>query len=230
MPASKEKQLTLRERNALTFAALSAAFGQKTQHCDIFLMASAKPLTTLTDSPSLNTQANSFFRRADVIDFLRIEKARAATKIELIKRNAVAKFAAAHNLQIDQPPTPASIDNAIAAHVAASIVKAKDIAKVDGAEGIAKMGASIIDAAGKASFATDYTDRDEMLKALNDQANRATDDKTRLDILKLISQIQQYSQAPGREDEETKRFYMPLKCSECALYEDAKATKTDVTL
>lgn len=64
----------------------------------------------------------------------------------------------------------------------------------------------------------DFSDRDEMIKALNKLAANAKDDKAQLDALKIIADLQRFKDSAKTNDEDVKRFYMPLKCQECALY------------
>lgn len=64
----------------------------------------------------------------------------------------------------------------------------------------------------------DFSDRIEMIKALNRLAANAKDDKAQLDALKIIADLQRFKDSAKTNDEDVKRFYMPLKCQECALY------------
>ena len=66
---------------------------------------------------------------------------------------------------------------------------------------------------------TDFLDRDEFLKFLNDRANdRQLDDKTRNDILKMLSDNLRYKDADKNEIEEIQRFYTPVNCKDCEIY------------
>lgn len=64
----------------------------------------------------------------------------------------------------------------------------------------------------------DFSDREEMIKALNKLAANAKDDKAQLDALKIIADLQRFKDSAKTNDDDVKRFYMPLKCQECALY------------
>lgn len=64
----------------------------------------------------------------------------------------------------------------------------------------------------------DFSDRIEMIRALNRLAANAKDDKAQLDALKIIADLQRFKDSAKTNDEDVKRFYMPLKCQECALY------------
>lgn len=64
----------------------------------------------------------------------------------------------------------------------------------------------------------DFSDRGQMMQALNRLAANAKDDKTQIDVFKIIADLQRFKDSAKTNDEEIKRFYMPLKCQECALY------------
>lgn len=64
----------------------------------------------------------------------------------------------------------------------------------------------------------DFSDRSQMMQALNRLAANAKDDKTQIDVFKIIADLQRFKDSAKINDEDIKRFYMPLKCQECALY------------
>lgn len=64
----------------------------------------------------------------------------------------------------------------------------------------------------------DFSDRGQMMQALNRLAANAKDDKTQIDVFKIIADLQRFKDSAKINDEDIKRFYMPLKCQECALY------------
>lgn len=64
----------------------------------------------------------------------------------------------------------------------------------------------------------DFSDRSQMMQALNRLAANAKDDKTQIDVFKIIADLQRFKDSAKTNDEDVKRFYMPLKCQECALY------------
>lgn len=70
----------------------------------------------------------------------------------------------------------------------------------------------------------DFTDKSNMLRALNEIAASATDPKDILNAFKQISDLQGFKETTGDKDEEIKRYYMPLRCSNCELYK-AKAVE-----
>ena len=67
-----------------------------------------------------------------------------------------------------------------------------------------------------------YLDRDQFLKALNNRANNTTDEKMLNDILKMLSDNMRYKEAEQTEKKEIHRFYTPLQCNECPLYQQEK--------
>lgn len=72
-------------------------------------------------------------------------------------------------------------------------------------------------------IAEDFTGRENLINALNELANNAKDSREKIDTLKIIADLQRFKDQAKQENNEIKRFYMPLKCSECVLYQKAKA-------
>lgn len=72
--------------------------------------------------------------------------------------------------------------------------------------------------AGEASSGVNFRDREEFLNYLNDEANRISDDKMRLDVLKMLSDLQRLKEADSGKGDEIQRFYVPQKCEACKLY------------
>lgn len=67
-----------------------------------------------------------------------------------------------------------------------------------------------------------FLDRDEFLKFLNDRANEITDDKLRNDILKMLSDNLRYKDSDQTDDSTQIKAYLPVICSECAIYNKCK--------
>lgn len=74
-----------------------------------------------------------------------------------------------------------------------------------------------------------FTDRENLINALNELANNAKDSREKIDTLKIIADLQRFKDLAKQEDNEIKRFYMPLKCSDCVLYQKAKAKQEQKT-
>lgn len=70
---------------------------------------------------------------------------------------------------------------------------------------------------------TNFLDRDEFLKFLNDRANKITDDKLRNDILKMLSDNLRYKDSDNNELQEIQRFYTPMNCENCEIYNKCKS-------
>ena len=69
-----------------------------------------------------------------------------------------------------------------------------------------------------ASNGINFRDRETFLNYLNDEANRISDDKMRLDVLKMLSDLQRLKEADSGKGDEIQRFYVPQKCEACKLY------------
>ena len=72
---------------------------------------------------------------------------------------------------------------------------------------------------------TDFLNRDEFLKFLNDRANQVTDDKLRNDILKMLSDNMRYKENENEGANEIQRFYTPMLCESCEIYNKCKGCK-----
>ena len=69
---------------------------------------------------------------------------------------------------------------------------------------------------------TNFLDRDEFLQFLNSRANAITDDKLRNDILKMLSDNLRYKDTERDENNEIQRFYTPITCENCTIYQRCK--------
>ncbi|MBQ3023366.1 MAG: hypothetical protein IJD91_08610 [Clostridia bacterium] len=69
---------------------------------------------------------------------------------------------------------------------------------------------------------TNFLDRDEFLQFLNSRANAITDDKLRNDILKMLSDNLRYKDTERDENNEIQRFYIPVTCENCGIYQRCK--------
>jgi hypothetical protein len=71
----------------------------------------------------------------------------------------------------------------------------------------------------------DYTRPENQRTLLNDLINTADDQKDKLDALKTIIQAQKDDKQAAK-DNQIQRFYSPLRCSGCPLYQKAKKNLT----
>lgn len=62
-----------------------------------------------------------------------------------------------------------------------------------------------------------FRDLDEFLNYCETRANVITDEKDRQKYLQMISELMRYKEH-GTNDNELQRFYTPLKCHECPIY------------
>lgn len=69
---------------------------------------------------------------------------------------------------------------------------------------------------------TNFLDRDEFLQFLNERANQIKDDKLRNDILKMLSDNLRYKDTERDENNEIQRFYTPVTCENCTIYQKCK--------
>lgn len=69
----------------------------------------------------------------------------------------------------------------------------------------------------------DFRDREQFLNFLNAEANRLSDQRARLDVLKMLSDLQRMKEAENGKNGEIQRFYTPLQCSDCELYRRERA-------
>lgn len=69
----------------------------------------------------------------------------------------------------------------------------------------------------------DFRDREQFLNFLNAEANRLSDQKARLDVLKMLSDLQRMKEAENGKNGEIQRFYTPLQCADCELYRRERA-------
>lgn len=74
----------------------------------------------------------------------------------------------------------------------------------------------------KNNLKTNFLDRDEFLQFLNDKANTIQDDKLRNDILKMLSDNLRYKDSDTDEISEIQRFYTPITCENCVIYQRCK--------
>lgn len=76
----------------------------------------------------------------------------------------------------------------------------------------------------------DFQDRAQYIDYLEQKIKTATDEKTRLDYIKLLSEAQQYKKIdPDSNNNEIQRFYMPVICSNCALYQEQRRKIDSIT-
>lgn len=71
-----------------------------------------------------------------------------------------------------------------------------------------------------------FLNPDEFLKFANDQANEIQDEKERREYLKMIANLMNYKEG-DQEQTDIQRFYTPVICSDCSIYQKCRSCKTD---
>lgn len=66
--------------------------------------------------------------------------------------------------------------------------------------------------------ATNFLNLDEFLQYANQQANNVTDEKERRAWVELIGKYMSFKDRSEAEEVEIKRFYTPLECEKCEIY------------
>ena len=66
---------------------------------------------------------------------------------------------------------------------------------------------------------TDFQDITQFLKFCEIQANTLTDEKDRQTYLKMIADLMRYKDSDNTGQNEVQRFYIPVRCKDCPLYQ-----------
>lgn len=69
-----------------------------------------------------------------------------------------------------------------------------------------------------------FLNPDEFLKFANSQANEIQDEKERREYLKMIANLMNYKEG-DQEQTDIQRFYTPVTCLDCAIYNKCKGCK-----
>lgn len=67
----------------------------------------------------------------------------------------------------------------------------------------------------------DFANRDQFIKFLNESLNTITDDKTRTDYLKMLSDLLRFKESTPDSQNDIQRFYVGVNCCNCAIYKDS---------
>lgn len=65
----------------------------------------------------------------------------------------------------------------------------------------------------------DFTNRDEFVKFINVGLNTVKDDKLRIDLMKMMSDLGRFKETGVKKESEIQKFFVPLYCSDCNLYQ-----------
>lgn len=189
--------LSDREKICITFAALQDLQGLKISWPDLFMISRNKAIDIVSKSRT-PSQASTWKNSAIVQNFFN------KTLEEL------------HEF-IDSERTKA-INDYLIQNLEAGGREAEEDSEGDERGGrVAKNRGNMLGAV------NDFTEKSNMLQALNEIAGTATDPKDILNAFKQISDLQGFKETTGDKDEEIKRYYMPLRCSNCELYKAKSA-------
>lgn len=199
-------KLSDREKICITFAALQEVTEKKINWAQIYAQSRNKQLDELAKNP--NAAAVSVWKNsADVKIFF-------SNSVEAIKNFINREIEKEKNKLLDEIEQQA---NATGNDNGTSRNCQEDNLNDRLNETLSKIRRK------NSGIAEDFTERENLITALNNLANSAKDSREKIDTLKIIADLQRFKDQAKQDDNEIKRFYMPLKCSECVLYQKAKA-------
>lgn len=194
------QNLTEREKICITFAALQDLQGLKISWPDLFMISRNKAIDIVSKSRT-PSQASTWKNSAAVQNYFN----------EVLE--ALHEF-------IDSQKTKAINDYLIKNLEASKEGANNEAGNLDNREAggcVRRNSGSMF------NDLKDFTEKSNMLQALNEIAGTATDPKDKLNAFKQISDLQGFKETTGDKDEEIKRYYMPLRCSNCELYKAKSA-------
>ena len=224
-------QLSDREKLALSFAAYTG--------CDdwayIYHMSLERPRKEI----SRRSSAVSRWKHSPrVIAYFKDQQAAAAARIVDAKKEAIRNFvdslpeyisrAISENRDIDPeefalPPRLQQIRPAMSRDDYEAAGRRRGQTRETSAVGICEEGNTHKgDALAVLPNKVDFRDRDELLRFYNDKANETRDDKTKLECLARISDLERFK-AETSQKNDIVRAYLPQRCYVCPLYVSQKS-------
>lgn len=199
-------KLSDREKICITFAALQEITGKKINWSQIYAQSRNKQFDELAKNPNAS-KVSIWKNSADVSNFFSssVESINEFIKreIEKAKTKLLNEIEQQANATGDDSGTPGDLsENSLGDRLNETLSK------------IRRKNSGIVE---------NFTDRENLINALNELANNAKDSREKIDTLKIIADLQRFKDLAKQEDNEIKRFYMPLRCSDCVLYQKAKA-------
>lgn len=197
------KGLTEREKIILFAAAVQSLQEKKILWADLYFLSRDRAADSIAKASASPTSVSTWKNSAKVQNFLQKCMTSLTAWIDELKQKAIADY-----LQNE-------VTN-IFGNGGTGYQDGEDDGRNENANSMAGGVAPKIGIG--SSNPVDFSDRIEMIKALNRLAANAKDDKAQLDALKIIADLQRFKDSAKTNDEDVKRFYMPLKCQECAIY------------
>lgn len=194
-------KLSDREKICITFAALQEITGVKINWAQIYALSRNKQIDAISNNPKPNS-VSIWKNTACVANFFAVSVENINNFINREIEKAKTKLLD----EIEQQANATDSDSGDRLNETLSKIRRKN-----------------------SGIAEDFTERENLIKALNDLANCAKDPREKIDTLKIIADLQRFKDLAKQEDNEIKRFYMPLRCSDCVLYQKAKAKQEKKT-
>ena len=199
-------KLSDREKICITFAALQEITGKKINWAQIYAQSRNKQFDELAKNPNAS-KVSIWKNSADVSNFFSSSveaiKNFIAREIEKEKTKLLDEIEQQANATGNDGGTPGHLpENSLGDRLNETLSK------------IRRKNSGTVE---------NFTDRENLINALNELANNAKDSREKIDTLKIIADLQRFKDLAKQEDNEIKRFYMPLRCSDCVLYQKAKA-------
>lgn len=203
-------KLSDREKICITFAALQKIIGVKINWAQIYAQSRNKQIDAITNNPKPNS-VSLWKNTANVANFF-------AASVENINNFIKREIEKAKTKLLDEIEQQANATGSSSGDLTSEIQLGIDNSTRD------RLGETLSRIRRKNSgIAEDFTERENLINALNELAINAKDSREKIDTLKIIADLQRFKDLAKQEDNEIKRFYMPLKCSDCVLYQKAKA-------
>lgn len=199
-------KLSDREKICITFAALQEITGKKINWAQIYAQSRNKQVDAITNNPKPNS-VSLWKNTVNVANFF-------AASVENINNFINREIEKAKTKLLDEIEQQANATDSDSGTPG-------DFPKNSPGDRLSKTLSRI--RRKNSGIAEDFTERENLINALNELAINAKDSREKIDTLKIIADLQRFKDLAKQEDNDIKRFYMPLKCSDCVLYQKAKA-------
>lgn len=200
------KGLTEREKIVLFAAAVQSLQEKKILWADLYFLSRDRAADSIAKASASPTSVSTWKNSAKVQNFIQKCTTSLTSWIDELKQKAITEY-----LQNE-------VTNIFGNDATGGSNQDSEDEK-NGNENGNSMGGGVAPKFGLGlSNPMDFSDRSQMMQALNRLALNAKDDKTQIDVFKIIADLQRFKDSAKINNEDIKRFYMPLKCQECALY------------